>query len=152
VNQPVMAPPTDAFAKDAVIAWFRGEFAAANAIIDALCAHLARMEGEAGTYEAAFTAIHRRRMNWIPILQMQSFYSIADVATELNKVAEVRRGERVFSPSNEADSVADGGLSLPIYEDKPKEKTPETSVSSNENAGGEAADDDFTSVITDSGT
>lgn len=42
---PVQAIMTsEAYAKDAIIAWFRGEFAAANAIIDALCNHMRQLE------------------------------------------------------------------------------------------------------------
>ncbi|PWA64248.1 oxidoreductase, 2OG-Fe(II) oxygenase family protein [Artemisia annua] len=69
---------SEAIAKDAVVSWFRGEFAAANAIIDALCSHISQFEGGRDEYEAVFGAIHRRRMNWIPVLQMQKFFSIAD--------------------------------------------------------------------------
>lgn len=88
---PAMMPvhPPDTFARDAIIAWFRGEFAAANAIIDSLCSHLRQLEGGGGSdYESVFAAIHRRRMNWIPILQMQKYHPIADVAIELKRVTE----------------------------------------------------------------
>ncbi|OVA20100.1 Oxoglutarate/iron-dependent dioxygenase [Macleaya cordata] len=90
-TQPSPVPET--FAKDAIIAWFRGEFAAANAIIDALCSHLTQLtqldgvSGGGSEYEAVFAAIHRRRLNWIPILHMQKYFSIADVSLELKKVA-----------------------------------------------------------------
>ncbi|RWW14895.1 hypothetical protein GW17_00021297 [Ensete ventricosum] len=76
----------EVYARDAMIAWFRGEFAAANAIIDALCGHLVQI-GEGKEYEAVFAAIHRRRLNWIPVLHMQKYYSIADVTAELRLVA-----------------------------------------------------------------
>ncbi|KAG1327844.1 RNA demethylase ALKBH10B [Cocos nucifera] len=79
----------EVFARDAILAWFRGEFAAANAIIDALCGHLVQIEGGA-EYEAVFAAIHRRRLNWIPVLHMQKYFSIADVAGELHRVAAGR--------------------------------------------------------------
>ncbi|OIW12689.1 hypothetical protein TanjilG_24622 [Lupinus angustifolius] len=78
---------SDSFAKDAILNWFRGEFAAANAIIDALCVHLAHLGG-ASDYDSVFAAIHRRRLNWIPVLQMQKYHSIADVALQLRKVSE----------------------------------------------------------------
>lgn len=65
-----------------------GEFAAANAIIDALCGHLSQLEGGRCEYETVFAAIHQRRLNWIPILQMQKYFSIADVTAELQKVIE----------------------------------------------------------------
>ncbi|XP_071719246.1 RNA demethylase ALKBH10B-like [Rutidosis leptorrhynchoides] len=85
-----MAPLTmpNSLAKDAIISWFRGEFAAANAIIDALCGHLSQSENGKCEYESVFGAIHQRRMNWIPILQMQKYYSIADVTLELQKVVD----------------------------------------------------------------
>ncbi|KAJ6723540.1 HYDROXYPROLINE-RICH GLYCOPROTEIN FAMILY PROTEIN-RELATED [Salix koriyanagi] len=86
---PVPMMMADAIAKDAILAWFRGEFAAANAIIDALCSHLAQLDA-GSEYEAVFAAIHGRRLNWIPVLQMQKYHSIADVALELKRVAEIK--------------------------------------------------------------
>ncbi|CAN1271458.1 RNA demethylase ALKBH10B [Linum perenne] len=83
-----MATTADAaFAKDAILTWFRGEFAAANAIIDSLCEHLAQL-GDRSDYEAVFSAMHRRRLHWIPVLQMQEFHSVADVAAEVRRVTE----------------------------------------------------------------
>ncbi|GER24795.1 oxidoreductase [Striga asiatica] len=153
VPQPQQAHPgmvaaaPEAYAKDAIIAWFRGEFAAANAIIDALCGHLKRLEGgEAAAYGPAFAAIHRRRMNWIPILQMQKYYSIADVAQELTKVAEGKEIEAAEVKENEAAAVAFGD------KEKLKEANLESHEESNESGGGEAADEDFTSDITDTGS
>lgn len=83
----------ETFARDAMIAWFRGEFAAANAIIDVLCNHLADISGGGGgeeDYDSVFSAIDRRRANWIDILHMQKYHPIADVAIELNKVVAKR--------------------------------------------------------------
>ncbi|CAL5193598.1 unnamed protein product [Lathyrus oleraceus] len=92
VPVPSQLPPpllvSDAFAKDAILAWYRGEFAAANAIIDALCGHLAQVASSSNDYDSAFAAIHHRRLNWIPVLQMQKYHSIADVTLELRNVAE----------------------------------------------------------------
>lgn len=92
VGGPAVLPlQADMVAKDAIISWFRGEFAAANAIIDTLCGHLAQISGgggEGSEYEAVFAAIHRRRLNWIPVLQMQKYHTIAEVGVELRKVAE----------------------------------------------------------------
>ncbi|GER26523.1 oxidoreductase [Striga asiatica] len=145
-TQPPIVAAAEAHAKDAVIAWFRGEFAAANAIIDALCGHLALLDGGAAgeAYGPAFAAIHRRRMNWIPILQMQKYFPIADVAEELRKVVE---GKKV-PPPPEADGC----------EEKSKDLNLESSVESNEGGdgggggGGEVADEDFTSEVTDTGS
>ncbi|RWV99541.1 hypothetical protein GW17_00037546, partial [Ensete ventricosum] len=83
-------------ARDAMIAWFRGEFAAANAIIDGLCGHLAQI-GDGEEYEAAFEAIHRRRLNWIPVLHLQKYFSIADVSAELRHVAANRAAASSFA-------------------------------------------------------
>ncbi|KAI4365575.1 hypothetical protein MLD38_021546 [Melastoma candidum] len=103
LNDPLLA-------KDAVIAWFRGEFAAANAIIDALCAHLSHL-GDG--YESVFEAVHRRRINWIPVLQMQKYYSIAEVTVELDRVAAARGGyaddDDGVGKEVEAEGEADGG-------------------------------------------
>ncbi|KAL8160652.1 hypothetical protein V2J09_002189 [Rumex salicifolius] len=97
VRSSLMVPamiPSEIAAKDDVISWYRGEFAAANAIIDALCSHITQLTfggGGASEYEAAFAAIHRRRINWIPVLQKQKYFSIADVALELRKVAAAKK-------------------------------------------------------------
>ncbi|KAL3647913.1 hypothetical protein CASFOL_008881 [Castilleja foliolosa] len=145
--QPQLPMASESYAKDAIIAWFRGEFAAANAIIDALCGHLTQLEDGAAAYESAFAAIHRRRLNWIPILQMQKYYSIADVAMELNKVAEEKKRA-------ESEAAADGGCAVAIDEkEKQSEMNLECSVGSNESGGGgEVIDEDFTSEITDTGS
>nr|XP_043637264.1 RNA demethylase ALKBH10B-like [Erigeron canadensis] len=100
---------SDSCTKDAMISWFRGEFAAANAIIDALCGHLVKLEnGRRCEYESVFGAIHRRRVNWIPILQMQKFFSIADVTVELSKVADEKmkmKSKGLEKVENENDVV-----------------------------------------------
>lgn len=91
-SSPLQLP--EAFARDAIIAWFRGEFAAANAIIDALCSHLTQIDGvedRGSDYDSVFAAIHRRRLNWIPVLHMQKYFSIAGVATELRRVAAKKK-------------------------------------------------------------
>lgn len=85
--QTPMTMVSESFAKDAIISWFRGEFAAANAIIDGLCGHLAHLSG-GSEYDSLFSSIHRRRLNWIPILQMQKYHTIADVTLELRRLSE----------------------------------------------------------------
>ena len=56
---------SDSFARDAILAWYRGEFVAAKAIIDALCAHLTQLAGVGvgrvalSEYDTVFIAIHR---------------------------------------------------------------------------------------------
>ncbi|AQK85813.1 oxidoreductase, 2OG-Fe oxygenase family protein [Zea mays] len=92
-------------ARDAVIGWFRGEFAAANAMIDALCGHLAQIGGGGPEYDPVFAAIHRRRANWFPVLHMQKFYPVADVAAELRRVADARAAAGSCCYSEEAAST-----------------------------------------------
>ncbi|KAL3632707.1 hypothetical protein CASFOL_025691 [Castilleja foliolosa] len=74
---------------------------------------------------------------------MQKYYSIADVAIELNKV--VKEKNRA-----ESEAAADGGCAVAIDEkEKQSETNLECSVGSNESGGGEVVDEDFTSEITD---
>ncbi|GAA0154245.1 hypothetical protein LIER_37833 [Lithospermum erythrorhizon] len=164
-NNPPMA--SDAYAKDAIIAWFRGEFAAANAMIDALCNHLTQVEGGRGSlpeYGSVFSAIHRRRMNWIPILQMQKYYSIADVAVELKKVAAKKTENNVIATTTAISAAVDDVIvehkncdkEMKISsDDKEKEIVPEDMVieEKNENENEKLADEDDSpeSDITDSG-
>ncbi|GLT47171.1 hypothetical protein SLA2020_208840 [Shorea laevis] len=143
----------DAAAKDAIISWFRAEFAAANAIIDALCGHLAQLHGGGGQgseYGAVFAAIHGRRLNWIPVLQMQKYQSIAEVTAELRKVAAQKMGGGGADEKkrDESDDVKSGSL------DDQKEKIAEKVI---ENVGngeivGSEEDDSPDSEITDSGS
>ncbi|XP_039801066.1 RNA demethylase ALKBH10B-like isoform X1 [Panicum virgatum] len=113
-------------ARDAVIGWFRGEFAAANAMIDALCGHLAQIGGGGAEYEAAFAALHRRRANWFPVLHMQKFYPVADVTAELRRVADASAaaaavaGSCCYSEEEAASTV----IHEPM-EDLPAEPEPE---------------------------
>ncbi|KAK8579564.1 hypothetical protein V6N12_069885 [Hibiscus sabdariffa] len=76
--------------RDGFICWLRGEFAAANAMIDAICNHL-REVGEAGEYEALIACIQQRRCHWNSVLHMQQFFSITEVSYALQQVAWRRR-------------------------------------------------------------
>lgn len=134
---PVPMMMADAIAKDAILAWFRGEFAAANAIIDALCSHLAQLDA-GSEYEAVFAAIHGRRLNWIPVLQMQKYHSIADVALELKRVAEIK---------HEAPSVGNMKITDEFSDEKVK-----VSVENGHLAQEEEEEDSPDSDITDSGS
>ncbi|KAH0751156.1 hypothetical protein KY290_030388 [Solanum tuberosum] len=130
---PAASTPTmvsETFAKDAILAWFRGEFAAANAIIDALCNHITQLEGGRAEHESVFAAIHRRRLNWIPILQMQKYCSIAEVTLDLRKVAERKIKEREeFAISKQCDTQAitsseNGGNEIVDGDDSPESAGP----------------------------
>nr|CAB3465295.1 unnamed protein product [Digitaria exilis] len=119
-------------ARDAVIGWFRGEFAAANAMIDALCGHLAQIGGGGAEYEAAFAALHRRRANWFPVLHMQKFYPVADVTAELRRVAEARAaaaaaaGSCCYSEEEAASTVIHEPMEdLPAEPEQEHEPEPE---------------------------
>ncbi|KAM2781143.1 hypothetical protein COP1_010939 [Malus domestica] len=80
--------------RDGFISWLRGEFAAANAIIDSLCHHL-RVVGEPGEYDGVISCIQQRRCNWNPVLHMQQYFSVAEVIYALQHVAW-RRQQRQY--------------------------------------------------------
>ncbi|PPD70350.1 hypothetical protein GOBAR_DD32766 [Gossypium barbadense] len=136
---------SDVLAKDTIISWFRGEFAAANAIIDALCAHLAQLQGGRGggsEYEA-----------------MQKYHSIADVAEELKKVTDKKTvGGDGFGKEDvtrggggveegEAEGEGEGGC-LDDEKEKVSQKIMENE--GNGELGGEEEEDSLDSDITDS--
>ncbi|XP_062086273.1 RNA demethylase ALKBH10B isoform X2 [Humulus lupulus] len=161
MQTPGMTVMPDAFAKEAMLAWFRGEFAAANAIIDALCGHLAQLGG-GSDYEAVFAAVHRRRLNWIPVLQMQKYHSIADVAVELRRVAVKKAEDNSWTS---CDRSINGGDEKKKSEDEvvavnpclEGEKVIEKVVESNENGFHDdheicEEDDSPNSEITDTGS
>ncbi|KAH7676894.1 Clavaminate synthase-like protein [Dioscorea alata] len=97
----------EGYAREAILAWYRGEFAAANAIIDALCTHLVEIADGAPEYEAVFAAIHRRRMNWVPVLHMQKYYSIADVTAELLHATETKRAAMEVNEERSRASIVE---------------------------------------------
>ncbi|KAL3502120.1 hypothetical protein ACH5RR_036569 [Cinchona calisaya] len=77
--------------RDGFISWLRGEFAAANAIIDALCHHL-RLVGEPGEYDGLISCVQQRRCNWNPVLHMQQYFSVNEVLYALQQVG-LRRSQ-----------------------------------------------------------
>lgn len=80
--------------RDGFISWLRGEFAAANAIIDSLCHHI-RVVGDPGEYDGVIGCIQQRRCNWNHVLHMQQYFPIAEVMFSLQQVAW-RRQQRYF--------------------------------------------------------
>ncbi|CAN1312669.1 RNA demethylase ALKBH10B [Linum perenne] len=84
--------------RDGFISWLRGEFAAANAIIDALCQHL-RAVGEPGDYDLAIGCIQQRRYNWTPVLHMQQYFSVGEVVFSLQQ-AVLRRQQQQQQQQN----------------------------------------------------
>lgn len=82
--------------RDGFISWIRGEFAAANAIIDSLCHHL-RVVGEPGEYDLVISCIQQRRCNWNPVLHMQQYFSVSEVLYALQQVGW-RRQQRNYDP------------------------------------------------------
>lgn len=164
---PVTVMP-DAFSKDALLAWYRGEFAASNAIIDALCGHLKQLNGGGGVYAAVFEAIHRRRLNWIPVLQMQKYHSIADVTMELCRVAAERLAAEDQNGAvkeecccrhkvDEVEKKCDEAVNLCLNGEKEKEKNAEKTMENDENGYPDyeetvEEDDSLNSEITDAGS
>lgn len=80
--------------REGFLIWLRGEFAAANAIIDSLCHHL-RAVGEPGEYDGVIGSVQQRRCNWNPILHMQQYFSVADVVYALQQVGWKRQQKMV---------------------------------------------------------
>ncbi|XP_071702595.1 RNA demethylase ALKBH10B-like [Rutidosis leptorrhynchoides] len=76
--------------RDGFISWLRGEFAAANAIIDSLCHHL-KSVGESGEYDDVIGSIQQRRCNWNPVLHMQQYFSISEVLYTLQQATWKRQ-------------------------------------------------------------
>ncbi|XP_062216255.1 RNA demethylase ALKBH10B-like isoform X2 [Phragmites australis] len=76
--------------RDGFISWLRGEFAAANAIIDLLVVHL-RAVGDPGEYDHVAAAVQQRRHHWTPVIHMQQFFPVADVSFALQQAGWRRR-------------------------------------------------------------
>ncbi|XP_054781343.1 RNA demethylase ALKBH10B-like [Prosopis cineraria] len=150
---PMQPPPicvSDSFAKDAFISWIRTEFAAANAIIDTLCSHLAllaKLADASSDYDSVFDAIHRRRHTWVPILQMQKYDSIADVTWELRKVAGKKTGTKEIGEGERRNEDLGNQLDE-------KTKIEEKGMGTSVNSEGDECPEEYdspNSEITDSG-
>lgn len=116
INGSVCAPLllSDSAAKDVMITWFRGEFAAANAIIDELCGHIMQVRGSEGEeYEGVMAAIHRRRMNWIPLLQMQKYHPISQVTLQLQTATAAKNklimADSILDDDSPTSDITDSG-------------------------------------------
>ncbi|XP_073100601.1 RNA demethylase ALKBH10B-like, partial [Elaeis guineensis] len=83
--------------RDGFISWIRAEFAAANAIIDSLIHHL-RAIGEPVEYDAVVGFIQQRRCSWNPVLHLQQYFSVADVAYALQQIAWRKQQRRFDHP------------------------------------------------------
>ncbi|KAK4773663.1 hypothetical protein SAY87_028682 [Trapa incisa] len=79
--------------RDGFISWLRGEFAAANAIIDGLCHHI-RAVGEPGEYDSLISLIQQRRCNWTPVLHMQQYFPVSEIIYALNQVMRRRHRQQ----------------------------------------------------------
>lgn len=79
--------------RDEFILWLRGEFAAANAIIDSLCHHL-KSVSEPGEYDGVIGSIQQRRCNWNPVLHMQQYFSVAEVIYALQQATWRRQQQQ----------------------------------------------------------
>ncbi|XP_006662146.2 RNA demethylase ALKBH10B-like isoform X2 [Oryza brachyantha] len=75
--------------RDGFVAWLRGEFAAANAIIDLLLDHLRGLAGDPAAAPVA-AAVHRRRLQWPPVIHLQYYFPVNEVALALQH-ASARR-------------------------------------------------------------
>ncbi|KAL0409050.1 UNVERIFIED_CONTAM: RNA demethylase ALKB [Sesamum radiatum] len=108
--------------REGFLMWLRGEFAAANAIIDALCHHL-RTVGDPGEYDGVIGSIQQRRCNWNPILHMQQYFSVAEVVYALQQVngKDLNNG---YAKSNlNVNEKLDGGEKAKVEEKEEKKVT-----------------------------
>lgn len=72
--------------RDLFISWLRAEFAAANAIIDLLLSHL-RLTGGPGEYDHVAASLQQRRAHWVPLIHLQQYFPVAEVAIALQHSA-----------------------------------------------------------------
>ncbi|KAJ0247987.1 hypothetical protein HA466_0163630 [Hirschfeldia incana] len=94
--------------RDGFISWIRGEFAAANAIIDSLCQHLVAI-GDHNEYEGVISAIQHRQSSWSHVLYMQHFFPIADVSYALEQAAWKRQQKMMPQRHYNSDQIGKFG-------------------------------------------
>ncbi|KAL0697755.1 hypothetical protein Bca4012_053877 [Brassica carinata] len=94
--------------RDGFISWIRGEFAAANAIIDSLCQHLVAI-GDHNEYEGVISAIQHRQSSWSQVLYMQHFFPIGDVSYALEQAAWKRQQKMMPQRHYNSDQTAKFG-------------------------------------------
>ncbi|KAI4382337.1 hypothetical protein MLD38_008313 [Melastoma candidum] len=100
--------------RDGLISWLRGEFAAANAIIDSLLNHL-RSIGDPGEYDAVLASISQRRCNWTTILYMQQYFPISDVVYALKQAAWRRQQQQAYMSNNSRKEYRRGNFNHSNY-------------------------------------
>lgn len=83
--------------RDGFISWLRAEFAASNAIIDALCQHL-RATCDPGEYDYVIGCIQQRRVTWTSVLHMQQYFPINEINYALHQAALRRQSRPVDQP------------------------------------------------------
>ncbi|KAJ4796190.1 2-oxoglutarate (2OG) and Fe(II)-dependent oxygenase superfamily protein [Rhynchospora pubera] len=88
VTSPSTVPISDE--RDLFISWLRAEFAAANAIIDLLLSHL-RLTGGPGEYDHVAASLQQRRGHWVPLIHLQQYFPVTDVAIALQHSAWLRQ-------------------------------------------------------------
>ncbi|KAG8100907.1 hypothetical protein GUJ93_ZPchr0444g28993 [Zizania palustris] len=85
--------------RDSFVTWMRGEFAAANAIIDLLLAHIRDAGGDTVLeFEAVAAAVQRRRHHWAPVVHLQHYFPVSEVALALQHASAACRGAAVAPP------------------------------------------------------
>ncbi|XP_017229923.1 RNA demethylase ALKBH10B isoform X1 [Daucus carota subsp. sativus] len=147
--------------RDVFIAWIRSEFAAANAIIDSMCDHLKTI-GDDGEYDGVIGSLQQRRVNWYPVLHLQHFFSVSEVAHSLDQAAWRRRERlrgyrrglepfkapgRRFDGGKRGDQVFVDGVNMSTKSRVDAVSQSSGNVSVNESAEGEGVDDGVTSDL-----
>nr|XP_016483478.1 PREDICTED: uncharacterized protein LOC107804155 isoform X2 [Nicotiana tabacum] len=95
--------------RDGFISWLRGEFAAANAIIDALCHHLRLVGEQPGEYDGVIGCVQQRRGNWSTVLHMQQYFSVAEVIYALHQVEWRKQQKGGFNNKRNGGGSRGGG-------------------------------------------
>ncbi|KAJ3694877.1 hypothetical protein LUZ60_000254 [Juncus effusus] len=100
-----MAGWTPVSDRDSFFAWLRSEFAASNAIIDALIEHL-RLTGGSGEFDDLARWVQCRRSGWAPVLHMQQYVSVGEVRSALHEVRLRKQRIQMEKPDREEESSA----------------------------------------------
>ncbi|XP_039023664.1 RNA demethylase ALKBH10B-like isoform X1 [Hibiscus syriacus] len=119
--------------RDGFIYWLRGEFAAANAMIDFLCQHL-REIGDVGEYEAVVACIQQRRCHWNPVLHMQQYFSVAEVSQALQQVLWRRRQRHYDQGKVGGKEFRRSGIGFKGHRMEVAKEVQNSGVDSNENS------------------
>ncbi|XP_072989912.1 RNA demethylase ALKBH10B-like isoform X2 [Typha latifolia] len=163
--------------RDGFISWLRGEFAAANAIIDLMLQHLREIGEHPMEYDHVAACINQRRLHWAPVLHMQHYFPVGEVGVALQQVGwrrprplrrpgfGYRRGHRFDAvretngssvengkkkdEAQSGDTVEKEGGDVPSSDSSCGTKKEENPVGTYNEASGDSASQDSSSITSD---